>query len=77
MYSSHYGRLDPGLPDSLLRRSFFFQANNTCTDRIIFPSAIAQFHIKMMRNEMWFYINLPEVRNIGIIHCLNAKVGSV
>ena len=38
---------------------------------------MAQFHIKMMRNEMWFYINLHEVRNIGNTQYLNAKVGSV
>ena len=36
-----------------------------------------QFHIKMMRNEMWFYINLAEVRNIGNIQYLNVKVVSV
>ena len=68
--------LDPSLPDSLLRRSFFFQANNSCTGKILFPSAMAQFNTKMMRNEMWFYNNLSEVRYIGITH-LNAKVISV
>ena len=57
----------------MLRRSFFFPANNSCTGRILFTSAMAQFHIKMMRNEMWFYNNLPEVRYIWITQ-LNAKV---
>ena len=42
------------------------------TYRVIFHSAIAECAMRVL-----FYINLPEVRNIGITQCLNAKVGSV
>ena len=69
MYSSHQGLLDPGLQDSLLRCSFF-----TFTDRIIFPSANAQFHIKMMHNDMWFYNDIPEVRYSENTQYLNINV---